>query len=748
MREISFFFKRSDYVFNILLAKTKGKIETIREHTDELLKRYDRLKELYPNILTNKEWKLLHLACCYHDVGKANTKFQNKIRKKNEQIDDSLAHLQEVPHNYLSCAYMPIRELRKNLSNLELKSLLRAVYYHHDRDPEVIETSKQIIYKDLIQYIPALKKQGFNIRNEAKLDFKRFVEKNNMSEEELYLFVKLKGLLNKLDYAASAHVEAELPHDDLTSKLNSFFYQNSFKPNDLQRYLIEHRDQNHIIVASTGIGKTEGALFWIGNSKGIFTLPLKVSINAIFDRINRKFNYKSVGLLHSDTLSEYLSRNEDEQYNLALLTQTRQLSFPLTVCTIDQIIDFVALYPGFEMKLAVLSYSKLVIDEIQMYSPSLAALIVLGLKHITNVGGKFMIMTATFPPILSETMAKLGIPFKQKIEPFLKLDTSGKVIARHFMEVRENNIQVEDVIQEGLNKKILIIVNTVNKAQDLYKQFSDLGISAEVLHSRFILLDRKQKEAKIEKLGKNSCKETGIWVTTQVVEASIDIDFDILFTELSEASGLFQRMGRVFRNRTYPFSKPNIFVYTGDPLPSGISATSKKSVVDYSIYNKSKEVLKQYNYRLISEKDKMDIVEQIYTRENLKGSKYLIEFDKAILTYSNLLAYEMKDKPVLRDIENINIIPLSIYQKYEDEIQKLQETLSSNCDWTEKMNAITKLKDFIVAIPKWAYEKAKRENLIGHFVTGGKHQTYAVVKFLYTKEDGLTYNIDEDKMFM
>ena len=69
----------------------------------------------------------------------------------------------------------------------------------------------------------------------------------------------------------------------------------------------------------------------------------------------------------------------------------------MTICTLDQIFDFVYRYKGFELKLATLSYSKVVLDEIQMYSPDLLAYVIKGLKYITNLGGKFAILTATFP---------------------------------------------------------------------------------------------------------------------------------------------------------------------------------------------------------------------------------------------------------------------------------------------------------------------------------------------------------------
>ncbi|PGA45918.1 HD domain-containing protein, partial [Bacillus pseudomycoides] len=62
---------------NLLLAKSNP-IETIKEHTNHLIEQYQVLKNLYPNI-DLVDWGLLYLACLYHDIGKVNTKFQNKL---------------------------------------------------------------------------------------------------------------------------------------------------------------------------------------------------------------------------------------------------------------------------------------------------------------------------------------------------------------------------------------------------------------------------------------------------------------------------------------------------------------------------------------------------------------------------------------------------------------------------------------------------------------------------------------------
>lgn len=739
-------------MFKQLLAKsesTKNAAETIKEHTDQLLARHEQLKNMYPSALTENDWELLWYAAYYHDVGKANTKFQNKLRSKEEQQQDVLPDLDEVPHAYLSCAYVPLKKFLKKFAKDEVKILLLAIYYHHERKEQITNTSKKIIEIDLPQYVPILKSH-FNIRELPAFDYGRFTDKDFLKDRQhLYHFVRIKGLLNKLDYAASGKVKIEMPSEKLAEKVDKQFEESGFSKNELQQYLYDHQQDSHVVIASTGIGKTEGALFWLGNNKGIFTLPLKVSINAIYDRIKDVYNCENVGLLHSDSQLEYAKRAEGQEFSFSALNHTKQFSMPLTITTLDQVIDFVSMYPGFELKLSIFSYSKLVIDEIQMYSPRLVAFIVMGLKYITDMGGKFLIMTATLPPIFIEALHKQKIPFKQPEKPFLKLNEIGEVMNRHVMKMIERDLTIDEILKHSLDQKILIIVNTVGKAQALYENLKKCGIEANLLHSRFIQEHRQNKEVAIKTLGKRHCKDTGIWITTQLVEASIDIDFDLLLTELSEATGLFQRMGRVYRGRQYNEITPNIYVFTGEVLPSGISTTSRKSVVDFTIFEKSKEVLLKYDNQLITESLKMEIIEQIYSREALgDGCAYIQEFDATLNQLKNVLPYEEKEKPTLRDIQNVTIIPESVYRENETDINDIRKQGQWKLDLKERLSLQNKLQKFTVSIPEWAYQAALKKGWVNESIAVNKYTEYPIVTFQYTEELGLIYALDENAMFM
>ncbi len=155
------------------------------------------------------------------------------------------------------------------------------------------------------------------------------------------------------------------------------------------------------------MGKTEAGLLWIGKEKAFFTLPLRVSINAMYKRIKDPegigFSTKdgALGLLHSSSL-DYLEQEEGEDDLEVNHERSRQLSNKLLITTIDQIMKFPFYYRGFEKELSALAGAKLVIDELQSYDPKIAALIIRALEMIDAMGGKFMIMTATMPTLYKD----------------------------------------------------------------------------------------------------------------------------------------------------------------------------------------------------------------------------------------------------------------------------------------------------------------------------------------------------------
>lgn len=676
----------------MFLAKSEN-LETIQEHTNALIENMYLLKSVHPNP-QNVDWEVLYLACEYHDLGKLNPVFQKKIwnRVHQEKKKDENDWDNEIPHNYLSTAFIDTKHFKDLLGESRLTILINAVAYHHDR--------KDYVREDIVREIEVLKKETLHYEggkyNHIKAVSTKYLSKDKIEEKEIfyYDYIIIKGLLNRLDYAASAHIPVERKNDFLTAGLINLNY----KWNELQSYMKIHQNDNVVVIAETGFGKTEGALLWIGDHKGFFTLPLRTAINAIYDRIKNQIvpieSHNFFSILHGESRAIILNESSRENGENKYLI-TRQLAVPLTVTTIDQIFKFVFRYQNFESLFATMSFSKIVIDEIQMYDPSLLAYLMYGLKMIEKVGGKYAILTATMPSFLIDFMKNLGLNFNMPEKPFL----SDK--KRHHLKVIESDFEVNKIISLSKDKKCLIICNTIKKATELYTLLKVIAPekNLKLLHSRFIQKDRSKKENEI-KMDLEVHDEV-IWVTTQIVEASLDIDYDLLFTELSDLAGLFQRLGRCNRKGEKDTSRPNCFVYLGAKKCSGVG-----SVTDEEIHRISKKYAQQLS-GLITEEDKMKIIEKAYTYEAIKDSQYYRTFVRSYDMLENLMANTVSKSEVyemFRNIQSISVIPKPTYDQYKEKIDamiKSYKEVEGSQTYRVRSDILNVVKEYTVSVPPY-----------------------------------------------
>lgn len=677
------------------LAKSNPE-KTIKEHTQDLLNQLQTLKEIYPSILEKEEWELLDYAVKYHDIGKINTKFQNKLyqKLKKELLKDSIEG-EEIPHNFLSPHLINIDKMEEEFGRKNTKILISSVYYHHTRERKVVTE----------EALEDLNKQKEILGNFFDLDLSQ-VENSigryilEEKDEEILKerrYILIKGFLNKLDYVASldkegVNVEENCKENgqtisDKIQEITKTQYKNNYR--EVQKYMMEKQEENLIVISYTGSGKTEAALLWIGEQKAFYTLPLKVSINAMYQRIINKIRYKKTLLLHSDAYSYY---QEQPDIDINSYDRARRLSSPLIITTVDQLFKIAFRYQGYEEILATLSYSKVILDEIQMYSPQMLAYILLGLKMITEVGGKFAIITATFPPLLYNIMDKLEIPYKRQDEEF-----TPHIANRHKIQVLEQDeFDLKNIQELGNSKKVLIIVNTVKRAQELYEKLEN----AYLLHSHYIKNDRNEIEKKILEFGDNEKnQEKGIWISTQIVEASLDIDFDILFTEMCSIDSLFQRMGRVYRKRNFKQEGPNVYILD--------NRNGVPYIIDTEIYDYSIKEIKKYNNHNLTEQEKQKMINNIFDLEKnpqLKESKYYKTIIEEINLLKDIIPNQLQKKLIddkFRDIQNINLMPDQIFNELEAEgkIEEWTETLKSrNISVSKKIETKNEIKNYVIGV--------------------------------------------------
>lgn len=130
-----------------------------------------------------------------------------------------------------------------------------------------------------------------------------------------------------------------------------------------------------------------------------------------------------------------------------------------------------------------------------------------------------------------------------------------------------------------------------------------------------------------------------ILVATQVVEASVDVDFDFMITEISPIDSQIQRWGRVFRSRgnaEYNFDEPNILIFIGKE-ENGQRKFDRGTVAIYDrdVLVKTIDILKSSQNKPLSYLDERDMVEQTFSGDLL--NKYVSEIEKNLDFFEILL---------------------------------------------------------------------------------------------------------------
>lgn len=727
---------------NDLKTKLAKPDESIRTHTDKLKTEAKRLRSY--GYINDEIYSLLNVACEYHDYGKLNAGFQKRIENKTKYNGEK-----EVPHNILSMLFLD-KEYFENKEDYYIV-LMSIIYHHKLRDDlaGILEEKADIIRGSMKMYEPY-------VTNLSKLNNWITIRKiNDLIHNKNRKAIIVKGLLHKCDYSASAGIQSEFKNDFMKMKLEELRYgwiqkNRNADWNDLQKFCMEHSNDNLIVTAPTGMGKTEAGLWWIENHKGFFVLPLRTAINAMYERVaedilNNEKIEERLGLLHSDMKAYYLNDDREVDNVQNYMECTGQMALPITISTMDQLFDFVFQYPGYEYKLSQLSYAKIVIDEIQMYDTALLAFLIYGIERIHEVGGKIAVLTATLPPFVEKELENaLG-------GDYVNNDYSEQGITRHNVEVLDKIIDSQDVRQKYLeliesnkNAKILVVCNSIENAQSIYEELSDLNVN--LLHSKFIGRDRKKKEEEILDCGKTFSgnsneilnKKQEIWISTSLVEASLDIDFDYLFTELNDVFSLFQRMGRCNRKgaKEWYQYETNCFVYLN---PRG----SVKTYIEKSDMYKLSKIALQDRQGIITEKEKKEIIDVYFSVDKIKETDYAKNYyyDKRVI--SENLPYEHDTKVKLRDILTVDVIPYSVYKLYQEEIDDVRERLNNSGTVAfERISLISKLKEFCLSIQE--YEKKQCESK-GEKINLGKNHAIEIIECEYSKELGFVKNRKESK---
>lgn len=402
--------------------------------------------------------------------------------------------------------------------------------------------------------------------------------------------------------------------DGKTLTFNEMF---PFEINSVQRRVVEEVGKMSqpallILESPTGSGKTEAALYtadtWLQSQQGhgiYIAMPTQATSNQMYERVTQflrqrypaetlNFHLVHGGALLEDNNNAQAEAVYDEDQNNSegsiraetwFLPRKRTLLAPFGVGTVDQALMSVLQTRHFFVRMFGLQNKVVVFDEVHAYDTYMSELFKRLLMWLRQIGVSVILLSATLPEKTRRelTAAYLGekdveLPpveyprltlASQEGVQSIPLDApSSRVVSLEWSDVDAKIIvyKLRDALQNG--GCAAVICNRVQRAQDLYNEIKLAVLVPEedltLFHARFPFQWRKEIEdtvlgkfGKGKDGGKNPNRpKKSIVVATQVIEQSLDLDFDYMISDLAPIDLLIQRAGRLHRHNQNNLSRP------------------------------------------------------------------------------------------------------------------------------------------------------------------------------------------------
>lgn len=339
-----------------------------------------------------------------------------------------------------------------------------------------------------------------------------------------------------------------------------------------------------IIEEATGGGKTEAALALAGGKNLFFGLPTQATANGLWARVR---NSPSLSQQATLTHGGRWMVPGSMDYASAWLTDSTRRNLLADVCvgTIDQAALAVLHAKHAALRLVGLMGKTVIIDEAHAYDPYQRKVLTTLIERTARSDGSVIILSATLPKLhrreyLGAWAAGRGVPAPElqcEAYPLIThMRASGPLLEQPVETLRPRHVDTVEVETfDSVRLRVLDAVrcgqcvcwirNTVRDAIDAYDSLrSDLN-ELELFHARFISADRAAIERRVlSRFGKESTfqeRQGRVLIATQVVEQSLDLDFDLLISDLAPIDLLIQRAGRLHRHQRGSRGMPTMIVH-------------------------------------------------------------------------------------------------------------------------------------------------------------------------------------------
>ncbi len=717
---------------------------------------FDKLKFDLPSFNREELREVISVASLFHDFGKATSFFQNYISNPDEPSTGSSK--KKRSHGLIS-SILTFGILKEKLpDNLILQLLgLIIVRKHHgnlenfnnllifsDSDFQNINLQTDNISFDEFQHIANGQTYESFINKEFIIETIKFFQPRtprkikrlvrNFSAEHYFVLNLLYSILLQADKTDAILrddkiIDSEiLKSDDVHLFKNKFINNHKNPINKIREYAfnsveksinsLKKTDRILSINIPTGSGKTitsfNAALKLcekFDHDHIIYCLPFTSVIDqnySVFDEIRQsaKLPNNSGILLKHHYLTDIFYKSVKEDNIIKEYSPNEALHLiegwesQITVTTFVQLLYSLISYKNSSLrKFNRFSNAVIILDEIQSIPHEYWNLIKSILSKTAEwLNSKIILVTATMPLIFSENDNEIKelVPNKKEIfESLNRIELDVSNLNNEKMDWEEFCNSAIKLVFDNSGKDILFIMNTIRSAKELFEFLSKVAISHKILFlsSHIIPKDRLKRIKNI----KNRISDRPILiVSTQLVEAGVDIDLDIVVRDFAPLDSIFQACGRCNRENRNGV-KGKVILYSlkdsNNWTPAGIYKDFLKQ--------KTKKVLENKN--IIQESEFYDLAYQYFKEVKIGGSQ---KSSNLLLKKIEKLEYQDSKEKIQLDIID-NDYTTSVFVEIDEIAEKIWLDYQTKLEMENgfEKNVLLKqsrrnLAEYIINIPK------------------------------------------------
>ncbi len=679
-------------------------------------------------------------AAIFHDTGKLTDEFQKYI--KNNCKGQGTTHSLESALIYL--AY------KKYMISPESFAVFYSIIKHHGN----LEDTHDFLYDklsfedDLLDSHPDIEQKLEKICQRLKIPlnidldkicclfdtYENFARKYDLASIDNYFLIK--EIFSKLIFCDKYEaIFKKAYHENISyhwkkyiSKLVELielkknkmaFIRNQARNEIIDKYSGQKNKNIYIIEAPTGIGKTFSALHLAlkicndKNKKRIITaLPMTSIIDQTHEEYKLIFEENILLKFHHLTHSkDYSSKNNEKKNEKSLNRQNDFIAMSwsedrVIITTFNQILNIFYSNKNKDLiKFWTIRDSVIIMDEIQAIPRILIRDIAETISYLSKkLNIDFILMSATIPEIKQFIQGDMIAELLDN--KYFSMDFNNRYSISVNPEIKDVESMIHAIITNYRTcNSLLCVVNSKKLSLELYQtlknEFSHNITSSELffLNTNFIPRQRTEIIDKIKKRLLNLQKT--LLVSTQVVEAGVDLDFDFGIREFAPLCSMIQAAGRVNReNRDNLTNNAKLLItnkigycpyHSTDLLKDEVMELLSSDMSE----NRVLPVLKKY-FNMAIERTSPDLLLYDHMR--------LLEFEKVHDIYSGHFMKEIPNiVPVFIEIEE------NLYEHFFSKIEQVCKIKDSAKSMEEKIEASSKLKKILKGISQYIINVSKDE---------------------------------------